>query len=163
MTDLVGGVFLIVAAVFLAIREILLNPKVKGWPPAPNIVRVAMVLLMCALFYQGMNLTGLFFAGSQPITNLFASPSEGRVSAPGALMCFAILFYSIVTCANVARQYYPDAVWRRVERILTLADCKQAVVLIELTRRGIYVFFPNRRDPEPIQEADIVDLPDRAV
>lgn len=160
MTDLIAGVALILAACFLALREILLSPKTKGWPPAPTVVRVSIILLMGALFYQGMSLTGLFFSKDITVAALFGSDIPGKVSGPGAVMCWTILFYSAVTCINVARQFYPAAVWRRVERILTLAECKNALVLIQLTRRGIYVFFPNRKDdPEPIGEVDIVDLP----
>lgn len=161
MTDFVGGITLIVAAVFLALREVLLSPKSKGWPPAPTLVRVAMVVLMSALFLQGMMLTGLFFADSGTVIDLFRTPDAGRVSLPGSIMCCALLFYSAVTCLNVARQYYPPQVWRRIERVLTLAECKQAWMLVEIARRGIYVYIPGRKnDPEPIQEHDIVaDLP----
>jgi hypothetical protein len=163
MTDLVGGITLIVAAVFLALREVLLSPRTKGWPPAPTMVRLSMIALMAALFLQGMMLTGLFFADDGSVVDLFRSPADGQVSLPGAIMCVAILFYSATTCINVARQYYPPEVWRRLERIMTLVECRQALVLIELTRRGVYVMFPGRQnDPEPIQESDIVDIRSRA-
>lgn len=163
MTDLFGGSALILAALFLALREVLLSPKTTGWPPAPSLVRLSIAILTFALFFQGMSLTGLFFSEDASTLNLFKDPKSGTVSAPGALMCLAILFYSAVTCINVARQFYDPAVWRRVERILTLAECKNAWALIELSRRGVYVMFPGRKgDSEPIQEADIVDLPKKA-
>lgn len=152
MTDLAGGIALIVAAVFIVIRQLLLAPKNRGWPPAPRYVRGVMFMLAVACLFQGISLTGLAF-----------TPEPGRVSPGGAAMCWTIMVYAVVTCLNVARQYYPPVVWRRIERILTLAECKNGGILIELSRRGIYVFMPNRPgDPEPIQPADIVDLPQKA-
>lgn len=151
MNDFTAGFCLCVAAVAFIIRSLLLKPSNMGWPPAPTYVRVSMFLLGAAVAYRGMELVG---ASVWP-----AAPPQARYGVPfsSVLVCVAMLNYSVAMTVNVARQYYPKAVWRAVERVMTLAQCKQASVLIELSRRGVYVMFPNRKgDPEPISEHDIV-------
>lgn len=146
MTDFAGGVALLVAAFFFGLRQIMLNPEADGWPPAPTMVRVSLFSLMVGCLYQGVSLTGLAF-----------DTEPGRVSAAGAFFCWAIAIYATTMCVNVARQYYPKAVWDRVERILTLASCRNSRVLIELYQSGVKVFLPNRKDPTPLREDDFAD------
>ena len=151
MTDFMAGIALLVACFFFVVRQIALNPKTEGWPPAPKPTRIFMFILAASCLYQGMALTGLAF-----------SDDAGRASPGGAFLCWSLAGYSASLCLNVLRQYYPEAVWTRVDRIMRLAECKNAAVLIALTRRGVHVMFPNRKDDTaPITEADIVDLPSR--
>lgn len=145
MTDLAAGIALCVAAFFFGLRQIFLDPKSKGWPPAPSMVRVALFIMMLALAYWGVLVSYGALNGRHIVVDL----SEPTIWAP-------VSFYSIVMWVNLARQNYPADVWRRIERILTLAQCKNATVLVEAARQGWLVMMPGRRgDVEPIGPADI--------
>lgn len=145
MTQMVAGLALCIAAFFFGLRQIFLDPKNKGWPPAPSLVRVALFMVMLSLAYWGVMLTYGAAHGRRIIVDM----ADPTVLVP-------IGFYSVVMWFNLARQSYPAEVWRRIERIMTLADCKNATVLVELARRGVAVMMPGRRgDVEPIGPADI--------
>lgn len=138
-----AGIALCIAAFFFGLRQIFLSPSNKGWPPAPTFVRVALFGVMGGFLYRGVELVQ-------------SAPSTEPVSLSSALVSVSICFYSVVMWVNVARQNYPAEVWRRIERIMTLAQCKNATVLVELARQGVAVMMPGRRgDVEPIGPADI--------
>lgn len=149
MTDLAAGICLIIAATAMSVRVLLLSPGNEGWPPAPQFIRIPMFILACAMFYRGMELVG--------------TPGAQTLTTTTSVVAAALAFYSVTATVNVARQYYPARVWRRIGRIMRLAECENSSVLIALSRNGFRVFLPNSRDPEPIGPADIVDLPDRRV
>ncbi len=147
MNDLAAGIALCVAAFFFGLRQIFLDPKSKGWPPAPSLVRVALFVMMLDFAYWGVMIAYGALHGRHVVVDM----SHPLVWAPAG-------FYSVVMWFNVARQNYPADVWRRIERIMTLAQCKNATILVEAARAGWLVMMPGRKgDAEPIGPADIAE------
>lgn len=147
MTDLAAGVALCVAGFFFGLRVIFLNPEAEGWPPAPTLVRVAMFAFMALMILAGVEVGG-------------RAINTGTSMFPLSviLVFWGLAAYSVVMWVNIVRQKYPLVVWNRIERIMTLASCRNGRTLIELARQGFYVFIPGRaNDPEPIGPADIAD------
>lgn len=149
MTDLAAGVALCVAGFFFGLRVIFLNPEAEGWPPAPTLVRVTMFAPMAFMMMAGVEIIG-------------EALKTGRSWVPLTLVLvfWSLAAYASVMWFNILRQRYPAIVWNRVERIMTLAHCRNGRTLIELARAGFYVFIPGRpKDVEPIGPADFADPP----
>jgi drug/metabolite transporter (DMT)-like permease len=112
--SLLAGAALVLAGLCGLIRHFLLEPKVANYPQAPRWLLTVFFFFAAVLIFLGMRFLLAWH---------LEEPSPPGATAAGALLGIALLIYKGSLLINVLHQRLPASVWRRLNRITTMARC----------------------------------------
>ena len=111
-----GGMFAL-AGVMTLLRHFLLEPQSTHYPKAPVFVRQGIFAFSMVLIFIGLQFIWVFFEDSPNTIPPQPGPST-------QFLATALLFYSAVMLGNIVRQRYPEATWKKLDRVHESLNCR---------------------------------------